>query len=306
MKDDFLEKLYHIAVMYYEEKMTQEEIARRVGMSRPQVSRALSRAVLEGIVEIKVNPVNSTAYVAEKLREKLSLARVYIAPVERNQSPDRKSRIEEISSYAASVIGREIRGARNIGLGWGETLYKTIMKMEGRREERQNVVPLVGSIGYHEPHYQVNVLVGMFSDKIQGSPLFYNGSESGMEPYKELTAVWKNLDVAVVGLGPYPTSRFPKDGVSEKWLEELSSKNPKGDILGRFFNDSGYIDEDESKVFVIPKEDLEKVEKVICLSGGSDKIDAIRIASKLGLITHLITDEETAGELMRITEEEPL
>ena len=304
MKDDYLEKLYHIAVMYYEENLTQEEISRRVGMSRPQVSRALAKAIAEGIVEIKVNPINSAAYTAEKLREKLGLDRVFIAPVGKNQSADRKNCIDDISSYAASVLGREIQGACNIGLGWGETLYKTIMKMEeSEKGEDRKVVPLVGSIGYHEPHYQVNVLVGMFSDKIKASSLFYNGSEGGNEPYAELASSWKNLDVAVVGLGPYPTARFPKDGVSEEWLDELSSAAPKGDILGRFFNDEGYIDEDESKVLVIPEEDLRKVRKIICLSGGSDKIEAIRTAAKLGLITHLITDEETAEKLMKTIEE---
>ncbi len=304
MKDDCLEKLYRIAVMYYEENLTQEEISRRIGISRPQVSRALAKAIAEGIVEIKVNPVSSTACRAEKLREKLGLERVFIAPAGKNQRVDRKNCIDDISSYAASVLVREIQGARSIGLGWGETLYRTIMKMEetGKGEERK-VVPLVGSIGYHEPHYQVNVLVGMFSDKIKASSLFYNGSEGGNGPYAELAASWKNLDVAVVGLGPYPTARFPKDGVSQQWLGELSSKAPRGDILGRFFNDRGYIEEDESKVLVIPEEDLTKVRKIICLSGGSDKIEAIRTAAKLRLITHLITDEETAGELMKTVEE---
>lgn len=49
-----LELLHKIAVLYYKEGMIQEDIARKVGISRPMVSRALERAREQGIVRIEV------------------------------------------------------------------------------------------------------------------------------------------------------------------------------------------------------------------------------------------------------------
>ena len=64
MKDDELSLLYNIAVMYYEEKMTQDEISKKTGISRPQISRLLAKAISVGIVEIKVIPLKSISALA--------------------------------------------------------------------------------------------------------------------------------------------------------------------------------------------------------------------------------------------------
>lgn len=56
------ELLTEIAVAYYQDEITQEEIAKKFGISRIKVGRLLKRAKEEGIVEINVryHPVFST------------------------------------------------------------------------------------------------------------------------------------------------------------------------------------------------------------------------------------------------------
>ncbi len=51
-----------IAIAYYRDEVTQEEIAQKFGISRIKVGRLLKRAREEGIVEINVryHPVFST------------------------------------------------------------------------------------------------------------------------------------------------------------------------------------------------------------------------------------------------------
>lgn len=46
--------LVKVAYMYYDENMTQQEIADKLGVSRPSVSRMLQKARQNGIVEIKI------------------------------------------------------------------------------------------------------------------------------------------------------------------------------------------------------------------------------------------------------------
>ncbi len=54
--------LTEIAVAYYDQEQTQEEIAKRFGISRIKVGRLLKKARQEGIVEISVkyHPVFSS------------------------------------------------------------------------------------------------------------------------------------------------------------------------------------------------------------------------------------------------------
>ena len=309
MKDAELSQLYNIAVMYYEEKLTQDEIAKKTGISRPQVSRALAKAISVGIVEIKVIPPKSTSVLAETLKERLGLRKVFVAPAVNNTGDRRQDIIDDISEYGASVIGSILSGKENIGVGWGETVYNTILKMDGPSSYniRPTVAPLVGSLGYHEAHYQVNVIAGMLSNKIKGRPLFYNVSDKIVEEteeanrtmgqYKELNEVWNKLDAAIIGLGPYPTVHFPEGSVTDTWMEELAKNDPKGDIIGRFFNVNGYIHDSKSRFLGIPEEALKKTETVICLCGGSEKVEAIVTAAKLGYISHLVTDAKTAEEI---------
>ncbi len=42
--------LYQVARLYYEEELTQEQIARQIGLSRQKVQRVLNSAKKEGIV----------------------------------------------------------------------------------------------------------------------------------------------------------------------------------------------------------------------------------------------------------------
>jgi DNA-binding transcriptional regulator LsrR (DeoR family) len=69
------ELLTEIAVAYYCDEVTQEEIANKFGFSRIKVGRLLKRAKEEGIVEINVryHPIFSTA---KQLKERFpSVAR---------------------------------------------------------------------------------------------------------------------------------------------------------------------------------------------------------------------------------------
>ena len=54
MKEKELIRLITAAQMYYEENMTQAEIAKSMGISRPSVSNLLNKARREGIVKIEI------------------------------------------------------------------------------------------------------------------------------------------------------------------------------------------------------------------------------------------------------------
>jgi deoxyribonucleoside regulator len=54
MRESDANAVYVAAHLYYERRLTQEEIARELGITRPTVSKLLSRVQQEGIVQIAV------------------------------------------------------------------------------------------------------------------------------------------------------------------------------------------------------------------------------------------------------------
>ncbi len=300
---NYLKQLYEIAVMYYEDKLTQEEIAERTGMSRPQVSRSLAQAVSTGIVEIKVNLLSPSLFLAENIRRKLGLTRVYVAPYgndEENSSP-----MDELAQYAGEVLEKELCAEDHIGVGWGEAVYRTIISMKSSSEmksQNASVVPLVGSVGFHDPRYQMNLLSGMLAEKIHAKAVFYSDVDILKESYNELHDIWSRLDVALVGIGPYPPTNFRDNDAASSWIGKFSGKKPVGDIIGRFFNEDGYLPTESAKLMHIPVDMLIRTRKIICISDGSGNADAIRIASRLKYITHLIIGQEGAEELLAALE----
>lgn len=263
------ELLYSIALMYYQDGLTQQEISKKTNLSRPMVCRALAKAQEMGIVEIKLHEPKTLEKVSEDLKKALNLKKVYIAPS------------CALIDYAPSVLAKELRGEKKVGIGWGRTIYKTLQNMDFDKNsfnEERAFVPLVSSIGIKEPHFQVNLMVNIIANSLGGIPYFYNPSDAHLKDLKEL---WDNLDVAVMGLG-------------------IGDQDAKGEILGKYFSDSGFLQRTWPGYDAITNEQLLKTEKRICMCEGTEKIESILTASRLGLFNILITDTKTADELTKL------
>lgn len=50
-----LELMFKVATLYYEKKLTQESIGRKLNISKYKVNRVLKRALIQGVVQIKIN-----------------------------------------------------------------------------------------------------------------------------------------------------------------------------------------------------------------------------------------------------------
>lgn len=265
---DNAEVLYSIAIMYYRDGLTQEEISKKTGLSRPMISRALAKAQKVGIVEIKVHAPKIFDDVSSKLKKGLGLEKVYVAPS------------GSLYDYTPSVLAKELDGEKKIGIGWGRTVYKTVQNMahmDFEEKDDKSIVPLVSSIGIKEPHYQVNLIVSLLTDSIGGTPYFYNPADSHINDIKDL---WESLDVEIMGLG-------------------VGTENAKGEILGKYFSDDGFLSLTWPGYDSISNSQFMNARKRICMCNGSEKVDAIITASKLGLFNILITDTKTADELIQ-------
>jgi len=325
MLDD-RELLYTIASQYYQENLTQQEITERLHISRPMVSRALSKARELGIVHIEVMAPAGVSEREMRLAKKLGIGRVVIAP-QTHAGTDTESRMQDIASYADKLIEEEIKNGMNVGIGWGNTIYRTVLSLPVLKDDQPKTtfVPLVGSLGQSESPYQVNVIVDRIAEKCKARALFFNTPAfiHGQQlldyllsdpQIKEIQAIWNHLDIAVVGLGSFLVEpSFPVNEYTTEALDRMRQEKVVGDILGRFFNAEGFVaneglndslfrhegkEKNETLYVGIPIDTYMKTKEIICLCGGRHKLAGIEQACKLGLITILVTDTSTAKELL--------
>lgn len=82
MGNEKLNKIIEAARLYYQLDYSQQEIAKKLNVSRPTVSRLLKQAKETGIVEIKINnPVEVGVQLSDLLKKKFHLKEVIVASV---------------------------------------------------------------------------------------------------------------------------------------------------------------------------------------------------------------------------------
>lgn len=320
------ELLYKIATMYYVDKLNQAEIGDKLLISRPTVSRALARAEEVGIVSIAVIPPAGFSKIEIALAKKLGIERVVIAPQITKKGSDKEKRISDIAQAAGKYVDSIIHNGMTVGLGWGVTIYRTVLEIPYRIDQSDvTFVPLVGSpLWSKTPQYQVNIIVDRASEKCRGKAMFFNipayiRSQQLLDYVlndSELIAIkeaWGRVDLAIVGLGNFEdnTASIPVHEYSTETLVKMKEAGVIGDILGRFFSKDGFVNlgetleieglnQDKDPIYLgIPVSDYKNLKQVLCLAGGNEKVKTIVEASRLGLITKLVTDKNTADELMR-------
>ena len=97
--------LTEIAVAYYEHEQTQEEIAKKFGISRIKVGRLLKKARAEGIVEINVkyHPVFSSR-IEQQLIQNFNIKRALIAIDHQDEEEQRRQVAALVTNYLSSVL----------------------------------------------------------------------------------------------------------------------------------------------------------------------------------------------------------
>jgi len=310
------------ARLYYEDSHTQEQIARALKTSRPQVSRLLQQARREGIVQIKIIDPNATHSALEsQLLSTFNLAEAIVIATEGNAHDVTRRRIGQA---AARYLERTLQNGDVVGIGWGRTLYETVSALDPTlrlhsgqaRQARITVVPLIGGLGQIAPVFQVHELARTLADAFGGTwQNFYvpalvesdNMASSLLHSVdvKQVAARWQNLDVAVVGIG---NVAFEADiqmlfvnYINADMEARLRGSKAVGDICVRFFDAQGKPCPDAIRGVVgIELKQLKRARRVVGIAGGASKAEAILGALRGRYVNVLVTDEAAARRVLEI------
>ncbi len=308
---DEVQLMVQVARLYHENQLNQEEVARRLNLTRQKVSRLLIAAREQGIVKVVVyDPTPGDSDLGDELKRRFHLQDVVLTPAENLEGNQLRS---AIGLAAAEYLKRNLHADQNVGIGWGRTLYETVNLIVDSQPKHINVIPLIGGVGDISPFFQVNELVRQLADAFDGTyrhfyaPAFVEDNTvlENLLKTQEISQsfeLWSQLDVAVVGIGHVEfqkiSSMFFADHITPQTLAMLESKATVGDICARFFDIHGTQVFPELGVIGINLDQLKAVPEVIAVAGGTEKVRAVLGALRGGVIKTLITDTTTARAVL--------
>ncbi len=304
------------ARLYYEENHTQDEIARALKTSRPMVSRLLQQARAEGIVQIKiVDPRSRHSVVEKELLAAFPLTEVIVVATEGDADDHARQRIGQA---AAHYLERTLQNGDVLGVGWGRSLYEVVSALEPHRKARLTAVPLIGGLGQISPVFQVHELARLLAEAFDGTwhnlyfPALAESDEIAARLLrsvdgKQVTALWQNLSVALVGIGNVDFSAEMQmlfvnylDAATQARLRDARAV---GDICVRFFDINGKPCPDTVTGIVgISLKQLKQTRRVIGVAGGVSKAEAILGALRGHYIDILITDDSAAKRVLELAQ----
>ena len=298
------------AKYYYNENLTQQEIADRLYMSRPTVSKLLKEAKDEGIVQFKIvdiqNKCNMFA-LEDRLIKTFSLKNAIV--VDYDDSFDNLK--DKIGQAAAEYFDDIVKNNMKIGFSWGTTL-KAMVKNLNHNNNIKNLklVTLVGGSGTFSADFHSNIIIENVLDKYDGkgqflySPAVVDNKELkknliNNKETKELLVRANNVEVAYVGIGSIQELAQRLD-FNKQEMQELKRYNAVGDICSRFYDSDGKLcpTEINERIIGIDLESLRDIETVVGVAGGEGKVEAINAALKGGFLDVLVTDKITAEKVL--------
>ncbi|MBI1218497.1 MAG: MarR family transcriptional regulator [Rhodobacteraceae bacterium] len=296
--------------LYYVGGMTQDQIAREMGISRQRAQRLVSRAVADRLIHVRLeHPVSACLELEQALRRRFGLTVSRVAPTLAAGSDP----VRAIAPVAAAEMERILRTPEPlvIALGTGRALRATVEELSPMDAEQHRLVSLIGNIApdgsasffdvimriadkVRAPHYPMPVPV--ISETAEQAAMFHD-----LAPIRRVTDLARAADVSFVGVGQMSNDApLLQDGfVSRAELDEMQAMGAAGEVAGWVYDSDGhYLDTGTNLRVGGVRIDPGRTQPVIAIAGGRSKHGAILAALRGRIINGLITDEDSARAIL--------
>ena len=301
-----------VANLYYCSDLTQNEIAERLYISRPKVSRMLKEARELGIVEISIHePWERNLDYEQQLKDVFGLENVRVVI---SQSFGKEKETEKIAEAVSYYLDSVVKPGMVLGISWGNTLYHIVkhISANNRKNIPVTVVPIMGAANIRSPEKDAMDLAKDLASAYGGeyyyiyAPLFVKNkelrdnliTEANIKNVLELSA---QADIILTSIGSIIYKSW-SDYLSKKTLEMLEQKGAVGHIGGHFFDGRGQevATSLTEKMIGINLRDIKKCKAVVCAVYGESKAEAVLGALRGQFLNTLIIDEKCAGKVLEM------
>lgn len=301
------------AWLYYNQRMTQKDVAEKLGVSRSTVIRMLDEALKRGEVQIWIDEgVGDCVELATKLERAYGLDEAVVVPAADSAEGTAKSVGLALGQFLTEAVPDDC----TIGVGWGRTLTASLASFRPARRERVKVVSLLGGIVQAQHSNPIEYSWRIASQLgaecyLFLAPLLVDSRETkrsliekcGLKPLFELAEA---MDIAVVScgdIGPDSTS-LSRGFLPRQVLDELVAAGCVCDTMCNFLDAEGRtIDHPiRDRVMSIDLDTVKKANHIVLVSGGARRAAAIRATIRRIGCNTLITDEGAALAMLELAE----
>lgn len=310
--------LVRAARLYYEQHKSQEQIAKELLTSRSNVSRMLSDARAQGIVEIRIieNALRD-AKLEQRVLEMLPLRSVRITRV-----PQGSDETMAIGTLAAQALTENLKKDAKVAISWGRSLQAMVTLIEEDHRPDVKFIPLMGGMTEIPSGINGENLIRTLASKFNAefstlhAPAIVRTKEAReafmAEPsIKEVLDEAQHADLAIVGIGARgssSTNSLLRAAGIDPQTDTAFYANLAGDMASRFYDLNGNVVDKsiDDRIIGVELSGLRNVKHVIGLAAGADKARGMLGAINGKHITELITTAKGALALLQLVEDQRL
>ncbi|WP_373505528.1 sugar-binding transcriptional regulator [Aestuariivirga sp.] len=298
--------------LYYIAGNTQDEIARKLGVSRQTAQRLVSLAVSERLIKVRLDhPIGRCIELSNRLRDTYGLLMCEVVPAD----PASASETVGVAEAAAAELERYLVSQHPVicAMGTGRMLRAMAEQVSPMDCPQHKMVSLVGNIApdgsaslfdvvsrigdrVKAPHYPMPLPV--IATTVHEKNLLLD-----QKTLRNVLELAKQADVTFVGIGTVDeNAALLRDGfVRQDEIRSLVRAGAVGEITGWAFDAEGRLIEGltNDRVLSVPVEQP-AVRKVIGIAMARPRFRAVRGAMRGKLINGLITNEVMAEFLLDI------
>ena len=307
------ELLYKVAKMHYIDDLTQADISKQLNLSKPKVSRLISRAKEEGIISISINCPHDddTDYLKQQLQGVLGIENILVV---QSISDSESENMRAMASSAAKYFLDFIQDGDNIGVSWGYTLVEIAKALPVCSLQRSSIVQIAGNLDNADSTNYANEIVRLFGEKLcidkkttlpcpvlVENPIIVDLLQHDSKISSIMEQI-NTVDVAFVNIGMLSESNcLCQTGfISQKDLLYLKSKNSVGCVCSRFIDLNGNIADEgfNSRTISITPPTLQKARTTFACITSERKIPILYAAVEGKLVNTIAIDSNTAKQLI--------
>ena len=297
--------------LYYEHDLNQVEVARRMGFSRPKVSKLIAEGRSRGLVKIKIaEPAGSSAPLEIALEDRYGLVEALVVA----SSEDRQSTELAAGGVSGALLARLCTAKSTLGVSWGVSVRALADAVSAMSFRCGKVVSLVGGMGKAEKGLHSNQVCAELAGKL-GADYFQLAapaiarSARSRDELMEMPGIADTLseaascDVAVAGIGGIlPTSTMVEAGYFT--LDEflgLRELGAIGDICCHFLDVEGNpcLEDLSARIVGLTPEQLKEIPRSVGVATGAGKAAGVAAVLKGGYVNTLVCDQELAEALLK-------
>jgi deoxyribonucleoside regulator len=316
-ENEYISLLSEVAILYYENDMTQSEIAKRLLTSRSKVSRLLKEAREKKIVEITINePWERLLAIEGEFLKRFPLTHIRIINTKGCTYEMSLKKLGELTAY---YIDCKINKNTILGMSWGNTIYHTVQSLKSNKNIPLTVVQIMGAALKDKPEIDGIDLAKQFAKTYGGkyhylyAPLFVQDKEMKekliRDPYiSDTLSLAKKASIILTSVGSIDStiSNTAWHSYINSYTQySLQASGAVGHIGGHFYDINGLkVDSILNDTIIgIDLEDFYNAPNVVCVAGSKEKAPAILGAVRGGYIKTLIIDDAAALRILELDDE---